>query len=945
MRIILLLLTFFALASAHAEKFSTDGQWLTTESKHFRYHYLAENEHIVQRLYHRAESIHESLSEYFAWQPGDKTDVVLTDKTDFTNANARVIPTNRIVLFLAPPNDIAGLEDFDLWIELIFLHEYTHILHLDKADGFPLHLRRAFGRHYLLFPNMYLPRWITEGLATHLETDLKAKIGRGQSNYISGLMRMEVESGIKSLGQITLSVESWPQGVSWYLYGVYFFQFIEEIYGKEKLHEYLQHQSDFPIPYLIDIPFYQTFGKTTYFVWQEFEKYLINKFSPEILDLKKQGLVEGRNITQSGLQSGFSRAIDDKQILFIQNDGFTPRALWRMNTETHEKSHIRDIYGGAFDFHPQKGVLMPQFDISKNINVYFDLYIISEKTGKQQRLTHNARYGKASWNQDGSQIAAVKTKQAKHRLDLLSSSGEFLEILWESDHEVYLGDIDWSPNENKIVAAVWRKPQGWNIEIFDLSTKRWTAITNTPDIEGQASFSADGKHVIYSADYDGVYNIYSQNIDTQKILKHSNVLGGAFHPSFMPNNTLIYAGLSGKGFDVFQTSQTPLVYQEKIANKETLNVSRAMYSGDKPSPILEHKHYSALKGLIPKWWQPIVASNGKQLGFFTSAVDPLGWNYTSLAASYNSDDELPYVDLLYIFQKYRFDFSLGYTRSYFYKTTTSGLKFDLENTDSLSSTLSTSILKNNYRLGLATGMDYKTWTPNDSFPQSINAATTSATYIIAGLRASFSNFKSASRAVTLQNGFSVDSTYEKTYRSYSSLEGNALMSSFFWASPALQKTIFRMNAEANISSKGDFPFALFGSEEYRIGNSNEIIGGSRSTRLRGYPLNGFTNGRFGDILQFASLEWRFPVSLIETGLILPPIGFNKLTGNLFAEAGRAWFRREQSIPGFSKSIGAELSLETTLLYRAQTEYRVGIAKGLDAYGELQPYLVIGIRFW
>ena len=54
MRIILLLLTFFALASAHAGKFSTDGQWLTTESKNFRYHYLAENEHIVQRLYHRA---------------------------------------------------------------------------------------------------------------------------------------------------------------------------------------------------------------------------------------------------------------------------------------------------------------------------------------------------------------------------------------------------------------------------------------------------------------------------------------------------------------------------------------------------------------------------------------------------------------------------------------------------------------------------------------------------------------------------------------------------------------------------------------------------------------------------------------------------------------------------------------------------------------------------
>ncbi len=928
-----------------AQEFSAEGPWYTSESENFRYHYLAENEHIVKRLYYRAESIHTHLSKYFNWQPQDKTDVIISDKTDFTNANARVIPANRIVLFLAPPNDISGLEDFDLWIELIFLHEYVHILHMDRAEGFPLHLRKALGRHYFLFPNMYQPRWILEGLATHLETDLKAEVGRGQSSYFKGLMRTEVAAGIKSLGQVTQPVESWPQGTTTYLYGAYFFQFIETHYGSEKLHEYLQHQSDFPIPYLIDIPFYQTFGKTTYFVWKEFENYLINKFTPEIEQLKQQGLVTGKQMTTSGLNSGFAQALDNEQLLIIQNDGFTPKAIWSMNLETQKKSHIADIYGDTFDYHPQLGILISQSDIIENIKSYFDLYIISEKTGKQQRLTHNARYGKATWSPDGANIAAVKTLQAKHQLDLLSNTGKFLETLWQTDEEVYLGDIDWSPFEPKIVAAVWRKPQGWNIEIFDLQTKHWTAITNTSNIEGQARFSTDGKHIVYSADYSGIYNIYTQNLNTGNILQHSNVLGAALYPSIKPDNSILYAGLTGTGFDVFQLTPDSTTLPVSATRPMTENSEREIYALNQQITQLDKQNYSLLKNIVPKWWQPIVGANGKQLGIFTWVRDPLAWNYLSLAASYNTENELPYIDLLYVFQRYRFELSLGYTRDYFYSLFNT-LIFDFNHKDSLSSTLSTSINKNNYRLFVAAGVDFQQWTRNADFIQSTLGESTGS-YMLTGISASFSNFRSSSRSVSVQNGFNISTSFEKTYRSSSTRDGNTFTSSLLWASPSIKQTIFRINAINALTNKENLQFALFGKTEYRLANANTLFGGSRSYQLRGYSdaALGLLNGRYGNILQFASLEWRFPIALLETGLILPPIGFNKLKASLYAEAGRAWFRGEQSAPGLSKSVGAELSLETTVLFRTRTEYRAGIAKGLDAYGEVQPYIVIGIQFF
>lgn len=941
-----LLLYCFVSFPVLAQEFSSTGPWFTSESKNFRYHYLAENEHIVKRLYYRAESIHEHLSKYFNWQPQDKTDVIISDKTDFTNANARVIPANRIVLFLAPPNNVNGLEDFDLWLELIFLHEYVHILHLDRAEGFPLHLRKALGRHYLLFPNLYQPRWIIEGLATHLETDLKAKVGRGQSNYFKGLMRTEVASGIKSLGQVTQPVESWPQGTVAYLYGAYFFQFVEAHYGSEKLHEYLQHQSDFPIPYLIDIPFYQTFGKTTYFVWQEFEYYLINKFASEIERLKQQGLIAGKKITVSGLNSGFAQALDNEQLLMIQNDGFTPKAIWSLNIATQKKSHIADVYGDTFDYHPQQGILIPQSDTTENIKSYFDLYIISAKTGKQQRLTHNARYGKATWSTDGTAIAAVKTKHAKHQLDLLSNTGKFIETLWQTDEEVYLGDIDWSPTEQKIAATVWRKPQGWNIEIFDLQSKHWTAITNTSDIEGQARFTTDGKHIIYSADYSGIYNIYTQNLSTGSILQHTNVLGVARYPSTKPDNSILYAGLTGTGFDVFQLSPDSATHAVTTAQPMTENPGREIYALNKQVTKLDKKNYSLLQNFIPKWWQPIIAANGKQLGIFTSIRDPLAWNYISLSATYNTENELPDVDVLYIFQRYRFNLSLGYTRDYFYNLAFNNLIFDFNHRDSLSSTFSTSVVKNNYRLFFATGVDYQQWKRNSNYAKS-TLSEDNGSYTLTGIAASFSNFRSSSRSVYIQNGFNISANFERTYRSSSNRDGNTFTSNLLWASPSINKTIFRVNAINALTNKENLQFALFGKTQYRLANANTLFGGSRSYKLRGYSNSalGLLNGRYGNILQFASIEWRFPIALLETGFILPPIGFNKLKASLFAEAGRAWFRGEQSAPGMSKSVGAELSLETTVLFRTRTEYRAGIAKGLDEYGEVQPYIVIGIQFF
>ena len=52
----------------------------------------------------------------------------------------------------------------------LFTHEFTHIVHLDRSEGWARVARNIFGRTPYAFPNLFLPLWQVEGLATYEES-------------------------------------------------------------------------------------------------------------------------------------------------------------------------------------------------------------------------------------------------------------------------------------------------------------------------------------------------------------------------------------------------------------------------------------------------------------------------------------------------------------------------------------------------------------------------------------------------------------------------------------------------------------------------------------------------------------------------------------------------------------------------------------------------------
>jgi len=141
-------------------------------TEHFTIYFHQGEDRTARRLAVIAEETWQALKRQSFGPPPPTTHVVLVDQWDLANGYATPLPRNTIVVSASwPPSSdfIGGTDD---WLRLVFTHEFTHIVHLDRSFGGARAVRNLFGRISIAFPNLYLPAWQIEGLATYEESVL-----------------------------------------------------------------------------------------------------------------------------------------------------------------------------------------------------------------------------------------------------------------------------------------------------------------------------------------------------------------------------------------------------------------------------------------------------------------------------------------------------------------------------------------------------------------------------------------------------------------------------------------------------------------------------------------------------------------------------------------------------------------------------------------------------
>lgn len=311
--LVVLLVTAWALPRSAPAAIAHDYNlsWRTLESTHFRVHYHDHGEARAREVLSTAERVHTRLAALFRWTPREPTDIVVTDEYDVSNGFTSYFPSNRVVILLAPPDDIDSLEDHSGWLDTVITHEYAHVLHLDKARGVAQGVRRVLGRAtgFLLglfdpFPNAYQPLWLLEGISTYYETDAARGYGRGQSTYFDMLMRMESAVGPKPLRQINQAVDTWPHGYVPYLYGVQWYNYLVRTYGEEKVQALVHNYSDNIVPFRILSNAEDTVGSDLEVVWSGFERDRREHYRRQIDKIREKGEHSGERISADGYMAG-----------------------------------------------------------------------------------------------------------------------------------------------------------------------------------------------------------------------------------------------------------------------------------------------------------------------------------------------------------------------------------------------------------------------------------------------------------------------------------------------------------------------------------------------------------------------------------------------------------------------------------------------------------------
>ena len=215
---------------------------------------------MVRRLAAIAERVRAELEPVLG-RPRGRVQVILVDQMDLSNGWATPVPYDTIEIAAVPPAPESIIGNTTDWLEIVFTHEYTHILHLDRTRGVVQGVRRVFGRVPVAFPNAFLPMWQIEGLATYQESRMTGQ-GRVPAGDFRAIVDVAAAQGrFEPRDRVSGGLTDWPDGNGAYAYGAYFHQFLADRYGPERISR-LVDASAGRVPLFGSGAFKQVFGRS-----------------------------------------------------------------------------------------------------------------------------------------------------------------------------------------------------------------------------------------------------------------------------------------------------------------------------------------------------------------------------------------------------------------------------------------------------------------------------------------------------------------------------------------------------------------------------------------------------------------------------------------------------------------------------------------------------------
>lgn len=613
-RVVLLMVLMCFLFTALAGAVIFD-PWQQLETPHFMIYYVEGIEEKALQVGAIAEDIHSQLTDYLEYEPSRRTGLIIFSNQDIPMGWAQVMwGSNTMALSLAHPSLTMGLGEstYESWIRLVLTHEYAHILQLNlpPEDLWP------WGWVSYIFPtSLTQPYWFIEGFAVAMETEF-TEGGRGDSPAIEAQLHAQADGdNLYSFDQVQglYPLESWPGASATYNYGVYFLQYLEELYGPGFSRELARSYTENPFLGLGGW-FRRLTGhdlQRQYVEWQE--TLGTGERTPQ-----------GRPLTYHwGYNINASLSPDARRVAYFHGGEETPALrIWSQEGE-YQVQQAQGLYGGSPAWSPDARYLAySRLEPARHKDLLHHIYIHDLRNDEERLITgdHGGRY--PAWSSQG-EIAYVEPIQGDTQVVGVSPAGDGYRVIVPPDPRVNIRKLSWDPQARYLAMETWLEGGKSGICIWDETEEDLHTLFIEDMYISGPEWSGDGRYLLFIGLGENNHDLYAFDTEEDTFYQITQSPYGVYGVSSV-GEKIVHTALTDRGYQLFTMDLLPQNWQE--VDLQTYDPVPAEDWPDYDPDTFTVGDYPLLRKLVPKMALPLMGvgkENNLAVGLTIMGWDPL----------------------------------------------------------------------------------------------------------------------------------------------------------------------------------------------------------------------------------------------------------------------------------------------------------------------------------
>lgn len=912
-------------AAGAANRYDPGLRFRALTTPHFTIYFHQQEDALARRLAAIAENVAARVGDELG-RPNGRVHVILVNQHDVSNGWATPVPYNTIEISAAVPPGERDIGNTDDWLRLVFSHEYTHIVHLDKARGWIGGLRYVFGHAPVLYPNLFLPLWQVEGIATYNESVLT-----GAGRIPAGDFRLIVDRAAASrrfepIDRANGGLLDWPGGAAQYAYGGYFHQYLADRFGPSSIAQ-LADETSGRLPYLAAPAFRTVFHRSLGDLWSDFETDLRARAG--------ESTTSATRLTHHGFSVGAPTFGRHGQIYYsIANPHGFP-ALMMLTPDRREPRELTSRYLGS-QIGAGAGLLVfDQLELVHNVGLQSDLYTVDEHSRQVRRVTHFARAADPDLAADGRTVVCtvqLTDRRALATLQLPAPGSYAQPSMLLSEAATDYSSPRWSPDGRSI--AVERRELGGpsEIVIVDVATHRSRIIASSHGGRNVTPSWLSSNIVLFASDRGGTpFHIYSVDIGNGAVRRLSGTGASAQAPRLSPDGErLVFVGYTTDGYDLFSLPMATATWSDAESRPSPRDANAS-------SPIVNSvsthdKPYRPWRTLAPQYWMPVVESDAGEVlaGAETSANDVLGRHNYSGSVAWTSSRVHP-------------DWSLFYAYDRWWPTLFASVSDDTDpwrGGDIQTREANAGALFTVARIRWSTDLLAAINASEDRFSCEGCDQPAPPNVMRAAVRigASFDSAKTFGYSISRESGAAVRSTAEFAPEAFGSdaSNGSTTVDARGYQRFGPAHSVLAARAGGAFSWGDQNSRRIFSASGSGPVSSGFDFGRGAVGLLRGFESDTIIGSR----VAVANVDYRFPLWRPQRGAGTIPVFIRTIHAAVFTDAGNGWDKQFQW-QDVRVSTGAELSMDTVLGFGFPLSFAAGAAWRHDPVGTRDGVAVFG----